>query len=181
MSDTYVTLDGYRPLALPLTGEELIEGRQYALTPLARLILREEYGLAGIPTVVECLHKKVAKTTITTSTLNHETNEVKVSVMQLEAQPASFRVFLAVGRILKFELDIAKLEEFAPFYDKSHKLPEMEAEWFAQRHLTPVHHKFRGCSLRWWSKNEQAGTAARISSGGAKRVSARTINLSDLD
>jgi len=178
MSDQFVGNDGFRPLPLPATGEELLEGRQYALTPLARLILREEYGLSGVATIVECISRKVAHTTITSTTFNHETKETTVRVMEVEPQPATFRV---QGTKLRFQLDIKKLDEFAPFYDKSHKLPAMEAEWFEQRHLSPVHHKFRGCSLRWWSK-EQSGTAERISTGAKKRERAVAhISLADLD
>jgi hypothetical protein len=53
------------------------------------------------------------------------------------------------------------MEEMAPFYEKSHKLPKLEEQWFTQRNLPPIHIKFRGQSLRWWSKPDQPRAAKR--------------------
>lgn len=164
MSENYLGSDGFRPLVLPERGEDLLEGRQYALTPLFRLILKEEYGLVNVPTIVECFHKKIPATLLETRSTNLETGEVRESKMELPAQSACFRAFLGHGRILKFEVELLKLDEMAPFYDPSHQLPgqkkeyldreieKMERDWFAQSSLQPIHRKFRGCTLRWWSK-----------------------------
>lgn len=164
MSENYVSTDGFRPLILPATSEELLEGRQYALTPLVRLILKEVYSLVNVPTIVECFRRKVAASETYTRYTNLETKQVIEHTTQQPGQAACFRAFLGYGRIVKFELDLVKLEELAPFYDPSHQLPgqkkdyldkeieKMENDWFAQRSLYPIHRKFRGCTLRWWSK-----------------------------
>lgn len=156
MSEKYLTTEGYKPLILPERGEELQQGRQYALTPLVRLILHEVYGLSNIPTIVECLHPKVAATQVVTSRTNLETGQVTVASYTIEPQAATFRVFLALGRILKFEVDLVKIIELAPFYSTSHKLPAFEEDWFKQRNLAPVNRHFRGCTYRWWSKREES-------------------------
>lgn len=165
-SENYVSSDGFKPLVLPLTGEELIVGRQYALTPLVRLILADRYGVKGVPTIVECTRSRVGATTVKTITTNEETGKVTEHVVRHEAQGAAFRVYVGNNRSIKFELDLSKLEELAPFYDKSHKLPELEEEWFkvtSQQSNT----KFRGQLTRWWSRGDSGASpvARRISSG----------------
>jgi hypothetical protein len=166
MSELYVDNEGYKPQILPERGEDLMEGRQYALTPLARLVLEREYGYGGLPTVLECLLRKVCRTTITTHTFNHETRKHKVSRLRLDPQEETFRAFTA-GGIVKFSFSIAKLDELAPFYDPSHSIPgakwgktdidklaKLEDDWFNTRHLPSTHRKVAGRTLRWWSKHE---------------------------
>lgn len=174
-SENYIGTDGFRPLPLPLTGEELLEGRQYCLTPLARLVIREEFGIAGIPTVVVCTRRKVARTTITTVTFNHETKASITRVQELEAQDACFR---PSNSAKPFTIDLTKLEERAPFHNNSHKLPEMEAEWFANTQQLPINHKFRGQPLRWWVRGD-GGIVKTTKSGGVR--STKKIDLSCLD
>lgn len=177
MSENYCSTDGYKPMVLPAKGEDLLEGRQYLLTPLARLILQEEYGIRGVPTVVECTKRKVAATRMETTSTNLETGEVRKSLVVLEPQRATFRAFMALKRVIRFELDIAKLEEFAPMYDKSHKLPALEEDWFAQRSLPSTHHKFRGQSLRFWSRPDNY----QPRSGALAPARIKSIDLSILD
>ena len=152
MSENYVTSDGYRPLILPESGELLQVGRQYALTPLARLILVEEYGLRGVPTMVTCIRKKAPPTRVITTTINLETNKAVQTEEEFPGQEACFSAYVGGGKHLKFEINLAKLDSLAPFYDKSHKLPAFEQDWLNTRSLPPTHAKFRGCSLRWWNK-----------------------------
>jgi hypothetical protein len=165
MNDEYVKNEGYRPLVLPERGEDLLEGRQYALTPLARLVLEREFGLANVPTVVECILRKVAKTTLITRTFNHELRTRTVSRIRLPAQQETFRAY--THTVFKFSLSLAKLYELAPYYDPSHQLPgsrfrdsdleklaKLEQDWFNNRHLPSTHKKLAGRTLRWWSKHE---------------------------
>jgi len=178
MSDKYISGDGFRPMVLPDSGEELLEGRQYVLTPLARVILLEAYGLGNIPTIVECVHRKIAATIVLTRTINLETGQVSKSRLKLQPQAASFRAFLQKGRVVRFELDIKKLDELAPFYSDSHKIPQMEEDWFATRCLPPLNRKFRGCTLRWWDKG------AEVKLGGSFKPYMRrkqAVDLSILD
>jgi hypothetical protein len=177
MSENYVSSDGYKPLPLPERGEDFQEGRQYALTPLARLILKKEYGLSNVPTIVECLLRKVAATRIATHTLNRETGEAKWTVMELAPQDATFRAYLGRTTVLKFTIDVAKLIALEPMYNKSHELPTMEADWFKHRSLQPLHKKLRGCTLRWW----EAGSVVPKAPGAPRARATRVIDLSCLD
>lgn len=170
MSELYVDKKDFRPLILPEKGEQLERGRQYVLTPLARLILQEKYGLFGVPTVVECIQHKVARTLVQVMRTNLDTGKSTYSIQELPGQEATFRVFLGVGRVLKFEVDLVKLEEFAPFYADSHKLPALEDDWFATRCLPPTNRKFRGCTLRWWSKSEEVKLGESFKPYMRKRV-----------
>ena len=157
------------PLILPERGEDLIPGRQYALTPIARLILREEFCIQA-PTIVECIHRRIAATEITTTRKNCETGETTTSTSSLPAQAATFRCMANRGKILTFTLDLAKLDELVPFYDKSHQLPALEEDWFATRSLPSTHHKFRGQSLRWW---DGEGKGKHTGVGGPRRKAAK--------
>lgn len=169
MSDLYVSTDGFKPLPLPVEGEDLQPGRQYLLTPLVRLILDEVYGFRGVPTVVECLHARRPATIIRTMVQDAESGKtLSSSIMEVPAREATFRAFLGKGRVLKFEVSLARLADMAPFYDKSHKLPLLEEEWFAATRQYPVGQKFRGQPLRWWDRGapvgRQVGAARRLSS-----------------
>lgn len=180
MSENYCSTDGYRPLLLPVKGEELLEGRQYALTPLARLILSEHYGIRGVPTIVECTKRKVAATRLETTCTNLETGEIKKSVVTIEPQRATFRAFIKFRSVMRFELEIAKLEELEPFYNNSHKLPALEDDWFAQRSLQPTHKKFRGCTLRWWTKGAVEGGEFKPFMKRGARLEKIDLSLLDL-
>src|SRR5690606_26286682 len=126
--------EGFKPLPLPRKGEDLEQGRQYMLSPLARLIIDEVFGYRGVPTYVECLRKKVARTRITTTTENLETGEVKTSSMELEAQVETFRAFMAYKRVLKFSIDLERLHSSEGIYANSPKLKfyEMTCEYQAK-------------------------------------------------
>lgn len=166
--------DGFKPLCLPERGEDLQEGRQYVLTPLARLILVEEFGLAGLPRVVECIHRRVFATRLTTVSENLETKVSKTSVIDLPAQDASFRY----GKN-KFVLDLAKLVDLAPFYADSHKLPTEEEKWFETREQYPLARRLRGAPLNWW---KQGCPDPKSGYSGPRRArAAKEIDLSILD
>lgn len=175
MSDQYADSGGYKPLLLPEKAEDLLEGRQYALTPLARLILDEVYGLRGVPTIVECLHRKIAKTRVTTRTENLETGEIKEGITILSEQKATFKAFLGFKRVVKFELDLIKMGELAPYYNSSHRLPALEEDWFENTSQQPLSHKLRGQPLRWWVRGAPIGGKLRV---GRK---AESLDLSILD
>ena len=180
MSENYADTGGYKPLLLPTTGEELLPGRQYVLTPLARLILHEVYGLRGIPTICECIKAKRSATQITTVETNLETGvSSPPRIMTLEAQQATFSTYVGNKKHITFILDLKKMDELAPFYDKSHKLPAMEDEWFKHVSDQPLNVKFRGQSLRWWSKGA-------VESDGSfkpymRKKTAESLDLSILD
>lgn len=164
MSENYVSNDGYKPLVLPLRGEDLSPGRQYLLTPLARLILEDRFGLHNVPTVVECLSARHPATCIRSCVENLETGQVLWTVSQLPEREATFRAFLGKGRILKFTVDLRKLEELAPFYSTSHKLPKLEEDWFtetAKYDRSIANRKFRGQPLRWWARESDPDAPAK--------------------
>jgi hypothetical protein len=179
MSENYLDKKDFRPMVLPERGEQLEKGRQYVLTPLARLILQEKYGICGVPTIVECILIKTPPMRVEVLRTNLETNKSQYSIIESEGQEATFRVFMGVGRpSLKFEIDLLKLAEFAPFYADSHKLPALEADWFATRCLPSVHQKFRGCTLRWWSKGASTESSDFVP---YKRAARKVPDLSLLD
>lgn len=181
-SDTWVKSEGYKPLLLPLSGEDLLEGRQYALTPLARSIAMELSGKADIPTVVECLYRRVAATEIVSTTTNLETGTVKTQKIVLAAQAATFRY----GKD-KFELDFALLEARAPAYVAGHglrgtlstSLALAEARWFETHEEVPLSRRLRGAPLRWW---KQGCPNAKPSTGFRRKAATpKEIDLSILD
>jgi len=192
MSENYVTSDGFKPLVLPLTGEELVVGRQYVLTPLARLIIAEEFGVKGLPTVVECLKCRVAATRITTIIENLETGEKIERVRNVEAQTETFRAYLGATNKPVFTVDIKKLEKLADFYDQSHKLPgdinkhtserlgQMEDEWFKVT-SQQSNNKFRGQPLRWWARGNSGELPAEKSAKSAPTAKKRQVDLSILN
>lgn len=118
--------DGFRPLPLPARGEDLLPGRQYYLNPLARLVVSDVYGLRGLPSVIECLAKKVSPTRIETITTNLATGQVSRREHLLPEQAACFRVFGGPNRIIKFNLDLEHVEARKPFYADSPKLKDFE-------------------------------------------------------
>jgi hypothetical protein len=127
VSDLYVTQDGYKPLHLPATGEELISGRQYYLSPVARVTIEEVYGLRGIPSVVECILAKRPRTRLCTTRTNLDTGESFASRdIILEGQHETFVAFIKFKKHLKFTLDLAKIHELAPFYVDSDRVRDYE-------------------------------------------------------
>lgn len=193
MSENYVTSDGFKPLVLPERGEDLIVGRQYALTPLARHIIAEEYGLRGLPTVVECIRSRVAACEITIIRKNVETGKTTTVTRREEEQSETFRAYLGATNKPVFIVSLKKLEELAEFYDQSHKLPgdvnkhtaeqlaRLEEEWFkvtSQMSNT----KFRGQPLRWWSRGDSgAAPTAKKLTGGTVIRARKEIDLSILN
>lgn len=178
MSEQYLSsaADGFKPLLLPLTGEELQPGRQYLLTPVARVILEEVYGLFNIPTVVECLHAKRPATIVRSITQNAETGKViSTSVMEVEGREATFRAFLSKGKHVVFCLSLEKMEELVPFYNTSHKIPIKEEEWFEVTSKYPPG-KFRGCTLRWWKQGAVVGKIP----GSPRAASTKKVDISIL-
>lgn len=117
---------GYRPLILPRKGEDLIPDRQYALSPVARLVIEEMYGLKGVPTFVTCIRCKVAKTKVTRIIENLETGIVHKTEHIVEPQAATFSAFLSLRNRLVFTVDLDKVHELEPFYAKSPSIAKYE-------------------------------------------------------
>ena len=153
LSDT----GGYRPLPLPSRGEALEHDRQYALSPISRLVIEEVYGLRGIPTFVKCLRCRVARTRVTHVIENLETGQVHRTVTEVPEQDALFEAFISVKNRVKFTLDLPRVREAEAFYADSPKLKKYE----------------ESCELR----DASAKRAAR----GDKREPAKPVDLSILD
>ncbi len=122
LSDT----GGYRPLPLPSRGEALEHGRQYALSPISRLVIEEVYGLRGIPTFVTCLRCRVARTRVTHVIENLETGQVHRSVTEVPEQDALFEAYFSVKNRVKFTIDLPRVREAEAFYADSPKLKKYE-------------------------------------------------------
>ena len=118
---------GVPVLKLPKRGEDLVEGRQYYLDPVARATAKEEYGLA-LPREIECIRRKHPATRITSHNENLETGVTKITVMECPAQSATFRAFLKKDKIEVFTLDLKRISELRQFYADSHKAAELELE-----------------------------------------------------
>lgn len=116
---------GFPVLKLPSKGEDLLEGRQYQLTALARITVQEVYCLS-LPKIVECVFKTRPPMRYATHALNLLTGEAKWSVMELPAQEATFRAFFKHKNIELFTLDLVKLHELEANYKDSHKVRELE-------------------------------------------------------
>lgn len=117
---------GYKPLRLPAKGEDLEPGRQYALTPISRLVIEEMYGLKGVPTFVTCIHCRVAATRVTRIIENLETGHKTETVTIVEPQAATFSAFLSLKNRLKFTLDLERVRQAEAFYADSPKLTKYE-------------------------------------------------------
>ncbi len=125
-SELYLGTDGYKPLPLPPRGEDLYEGRQYYLSPIARLTIEEVYGLRGIPSFVECTRKKTPAQLIEIITTNLETKESKYRAETTAPKLATFRAFIKLGMVHQFTIDLEKVHSLREFYDKSHKVSDYE-------------------------------------------------------
>lgn len=148
MSDNY-----FGPLVLPEKGEDLLEGYQYLLTPLARDMLSNIYGYRGLPTVVECIRRRVAATCIRSLTENLETGEQRWTVMDLDHQDATFRVRTGGLRPIIFTIDLAEMARRAPVYMETHKIPDSLIDnWEEETRKYPLNLRFRGCTWRWWAQ-----------------------------
>lgn len=108
--------DGFRPLRLPLRGEDLQPGRQYYLSPVARAIIDEVFGIRGLPSIIECLRCRVAKTRMTVTTFNYETGKEVTKVTELDGQDAAFHV--RGGIVNKFTLDLVEVAKRQEMYEK---------------------------------------------------------------
>lgn len=108
--------DGFKPLPLPSRGEDLYPGRQYYLSPIARTLIDEVFGIRGLPSIVECLHKRVPPTRMTVTSENLETGATRTQVTILDSQDATFRVQGGIGS--KFTIDLAVLAERNEQYEK---------------------------------------------------------------
>lgn len=117
---------GYKPLRLPARGEDLEPGRQYALSPVSRLVIEEMYGLKGVPTFVTCIHCRVAPTKVTHIIENLETGHKHETVTKVDAQEACFSAFLTVRNRLRFTLDLERVRQAEAFYAESPKLTRYE-------------------------------------------------------
>ena len=96
-------------LDLPHRGELLQPGYQYHIPPIARAMVRDEYGFQ-IPEVCICMHKKAGETIITTIVANVDEGTVYESVQRNEARPATF-YFYARGKKTLFTLDCVAVHD----------------------------------------------------------------------
>lgn len=127
MSDNYADNGGYKPLRLPATGEELLSGRQYYLSPVSRVCIEETYGLRNVPAIVECVFAKRPQTSIVTIRTNMDTGEVvERAPVVLERQHETFRAFIKRGSVMRFTVDIARVRELEPFYVEADRVSDYE-------------------------------------------------------
>jgi len=96
-------------LDLPHRGELLQPGYQYRIPPLARAMVRDEYGFQ-IPEVCICLHKKSSETIITTFIANVDEGTVLETTQRNEARLATF-YFYSHARKTLFTLDCAVVHD----------------------------------------------------------------------
>ena len=109
-------------LDLPHRGELLQPGYQYHIPPLARAMVRDEYGFY-IPEVCVCLHKKSGETIITTFTANVDEGTVLKTTQRNEARLATF-YFYAHARKTLFTLDCAIVHDAAQRLKDAEKVKE---------------------------------------------------------
>lgn len=102
-------MNALAPLTLPSTGEQVVEGRQYVLDRYARNMVREGFGLQP-PQVVVALYKKRPAERATIHVENLETHEVRTSIEERPAVPATFYYFTGTHKI-RFSLSLESLAE----------------------------------------------------------------------
>ena len=121
--------EGFPVLELPARGEDLMEGRQYELSPLARSYIDETWGMS-LPRIIECLFKKRPSTRVATHTLNRETGEAKWSVLEDQGHPATFKAMTAQMKPFLFQLDLVWLAGREHETKDSHKVSAYEDKDF---------------------------------------------------
>lgn len=176
--------EGFKPLVLPSRGEDLMPGRQYALTPLARLMIEDIYGIAGVPTIVECIRRKVPAQEVTISTKNLETGEVRVRTEVHEFQPESFRAFNAYKRILKFSFSVDLLVEREAMYADDARLSayELSSEIdFGLQASAIIVRLQAGQTLAAKRHSTKSGQPAKPSARGPVKLDSEMLALLGLD
>jgi hypothetical protein len=113
------------PLKLPKTGEELLEGRQYEIDPVARAVIIEKYGIRP-PRFVECIRTKQPERTVTTITEYADQRPRRVSTVQIPAQDETFRAFFKYKKTALFTIDLLVVEHMRPFYVDAPVEPDAE-------------------------------------------------------
>jgi hypothetical protein len=96
-------------LDLPHRGELLQPGYQYIIPPIARAMVRDEYGFQ-IPEVCICMHKKTGETIITTIVANVDEATVTSTTTRNEARSATF-YFYARHKKTLFTLDCERVHD----------------------------------------------------------------------
>ena len=96
-------------LDLPHTGSLLQPGYQYIIPPLARAMVRDEYGFQ-IPEVCVCMHKKTGEIVVTTIVANVDEATVNVTTQRCEARTATF-YFYARHKKTLFTLDCERVRD----------------------------------------------------------------------
>lgn len=114
---------GFPVLKLPKRGEDLFEGRQYELSPVARAYIEETWGFV-LPRVVECLHKKRPPMRYAMHALNLETGEARWSVSEEPATEATFSAWMANSKLQPFTLNLEFIAEREHASKGSHKARE---------------------------------------------------------
>lgn len=183
--------NNYLPLILPERGEDLLEGRQYILSPLARDMLYKVYNQRGVPQIIECIRRKVAKTRIATLTQTYGTDEksglevIKSQqwhVLELDAQEATFRCSMGWYNPLVFCIDLEDMYDRASTYAETHVIPDsLVEEWSEYTKLRPLNEKIRGCTARWWQKGAIVPSISGRKKAGTKEEEKVKIDLSWLD
>lgn len=126
MSTLYCDQGGFRPLALPATGFELLAGRQYLLSPIARITLEEAFGLRGVPSTIECVTARSAGRTITTIVATDGSSEEHRSTHREEPRPATFKAYMGNRKWNTFTLDLEKVHSLREFYAEAHAVSDKE-------------------------------------------------------
>lgn len=126
MSTLYCDQGGFRPLPLPADGFALLAGRQYVLSPIARITLEEAFGLRGIPTVIECVAPRCAARTITTIVVVDGSPMEHRSSHREEARPATFKAYMGNKKFSTFTLDLEKVHSLREFYAQADKVSDRE-------------------------------------------------------
>lgn len=125
MSEQYISTDGYKPLLLPANGEDLVSGRQYYLSPVARVCIEEMYGLRGVPSIVECLLARRPAGIIRTIRTNLDRSVTLYDrEVVLGEQDATFRAFVKNRMHYKFTVDLEKVHAMEPFYAEADRVSD---------------------------------------------------------
>jgi len=115
------------PLKLPKTGEELLEGRQYEIDPVARAVIFDKFGIRP-PKFVECIHSKSCQRTVTSVTTYADGRPSVTSVMEIPGRQETFRAFYKYKRVAVFQCDLAVVEDLRQFYVDAPIVAEDEPE-----------------------------------------------------
>lgn len=104
------------PHTLPKSGFDLIEGFQYVLSPVARSVIDDVYGIKNVPKYVECVRSQRDEVEFFSRQTNLRTGEVIERSFVQEGCQAVFRGLTGNKKFVKFELDLEFVHERAAAY-----------------------------------------------------------------